>query len=528
MKNNLLLPATLLIALLVFLAWVCLHAGSQGGSSEVVRVYFAGTNSISGDTNAAAIENIFGCSQARALESQTLDKLSHAPGIWFKDKLPAGTNDGSAQLRPLLDDFLKSKWIFEMRQAPGAPEYALAIRLDDSRAQLWMNNLRGLLESWTKINAQNIPGGWELKQGMPGNLFRMVRAGDWVVAGCGQDELPLSEAWSQGEIAQNETNWLSAELDWPRLAHIFPALAKFDFPKTELQVTEADGDLKLAGKFHLSQPLPPLEKWQIPANMMHPPLTSFTAVRGFGSWLKKQPWPRLQAISPTPNQAFIWSTRGAPLQTYMAVQVSNATNALAQLGQNLTANTNWENQLLFPVDINCTADAITWQDVPYLQPEITARTGPTGEYLLADVTPYLPHKKPLPERLLIAANRENLVYYHWEITSERLADLPHITQMALMMTQQKQLERNEAANQWLDYVGPLLGNSVTEVTRTGPSELSFMRTAPAGLTAIELMALASWLEAPNFPGCDLKLPAPTFPEHRHHKKTATSAPRPGR
>jgi hypothetical protein len=38
--------------------------------------------------------------------------------------------------------------------------------------------------------------------------------------------------------------------------------------------------------------------------------------------------------------------------------------------------------------------------------------------------------------------------------------------------------------------------------------LSFTRKAPGGLTAVELTALANWLEAPNFPGCDLSLPAP--------------------
>ncbi len=524
MKKGLLFLAALLIAIVVFLIWVGVHTGFQKAAPSIVRIYFAGTNSISSDTNSAVFENEFGCPEARALESQTLDKLARAPGVWFKNQLPPGADDGSAQLRPLLDDFLKSEWVFEMRDAPASPEYSLAIHLDADRAQLWLNNLRSLLQTWTKINAQDVPGGWELKKDTAPNLFRIVRSGDWVVAGCGQDELPLSDSWAQGKIPQGETNWLSADVDWPRLAQIFPAFAKFDFPKTEMQVTGLDGNLQLAGKFELSQPLPPLEPWQTPTNMIHPPLTSFTAVRGFAPWLKNQPWAKRLQLTPEPDQAFIWSLGISPLQTFIAVPVPNATNALAQLGQNLFSNTNWQNHLIYPLRFNQTTDVISFQEIPYVQPEVRALSGPSGDFLFADVSPNILRRKALPPGLLQALDRDNLVFYHWEITSDRLTALPQLTQLALMMTQRKQLEQGEAAAVWLNHIGPTLGNCVTEVSQTGPSELTFIRTAPAGLTAIELIALANWLQAPNFPGCDLNLPPlPIVPHHKHHKNLTAPA-----
>lgn len=525
MKKGLLLLVVLLMAIAVILI---LRRGQAGpGAHSIARIYFAGTNTILSDPISATLTNKFGCPEAVALENQTLDKLSHAPGVWFKDKLPAGTSDGSAQLRPLLDDFLKSEWIFEMRDGPVSPEYALAIRLDDSRAQLWLNNLRGLLESWTKISAKNIPGGWELKKDLPPNLFRIVRAGDWVVVGCGQDKLPLSGAWSRGKIPQEETSWLSARLDWPRLAQIFPAFAKFDFPRIEMQVNGLVGNLKVTGQLDLSQPLPPLEKWQIPTNLIHEPLSSFTAVRGFAPWLEKQPWASRLKLSPEPDQAFSWSQKNPPLQTFLAVPAPNATNALAQLHQNLFANTNWESRLTYGLDISQTTNAILLGDLPYIQPEIDAISGSSGDFLLAGVLPNLPGRKTLPKQLLEAVNKDNQVFYHWEITSERLAVLPQLTQLALFMTRNKQLDPGEAASQWLSHIGPTLGNCVTEATETGPSEISFVRTAPAGLTAIELIALANWLEAPNFPGCDLSLPShPPVPRHKHphHKKLSAAAP----
>ena len=103
-------------------------------------------------------------------------------------------------------------------------------------------------------------------------------------------------------------------------------------------------------------------------------------------------------------------------------------------------------------------------------------------------------------------DRTNLVYYDWEITSERLQLLPQLTQLALMITRHKQLAAQSAAIKWLNRIGPTLGRTLTEVTQTAPNELSFTRKSAGGLTAFELTALANWLEATNFPGCDLRLP----------------------
>jgi hypothetical protein len=120
--------------------------------------------------------------------------------------------------------------------------------------------------------------------------------------------------------------------------------------------------------------------------------------------------------------------------------------------------------------------------------------------------PNVPRSQPLSPELLKQLNTPNLVYYHWEITAERLKALPQLSQFILMVTQHKQLDANSAAAKWLNQIGPTLGNSVTEVTQTGPNELTFTRSAPAGLTAVELTVLANWLEATNFPGCDLRWP----------------------
>ena len=143
-------------------------AFAQSQSNVLARIYFAGAAGFQNDANSAAFTNEFCSSPARALENQTLDKLSHAPGDFYKDKIPSGAGDGSAQLRPLLDDFLKSEWALEIDGPPASPEYALAIRLDARRAQLWQDNLRNLLWNHGPKSAPGMfPAAGELKKDLP-------------------------------------------------------------------------------------------------------------------------------------------------------------------------------------------------------------------------------------------------------------------------------------------------------------------------------------------------------------------------
>ncbi|MGH8022941.1 MAG: hypothetical protein ACRED1_05140, partial [Limisphaerales bacterium] len=149
-----------------------------------------------------------------------------------------------------------------------------------------------------------------------------------------------------------------------------------------------------------------------------------TAVRGFAPWLDKQSWwPGWLKLSPEPDQAFIWSLGQFPLQAYLAVPVTNSGAALSQVGQNLATHTNWEKHLLAPFALGRTDDRIFLRDVPFAGPEVRALKESSGDFLFADIFPNTPRGNPPPE-LLHALSRDNLVFYHWEVTSERLKELP--------------------------------------------------------------------------------------------------------
>jgi len=483
----------------------------------IAQVHFTGAEQISADTNAIAFTNLWCSPEARALRDQTLGKLSRTPYEWLKSKIPPGAGDGAAQLRPLLDDLLSAEWFLQIRDATnGSPEYALAIRLNADRARLWSTNLATVFQMWTGIPvAQDKSGNWELKKHQPPNSIRFACAGDWIVFGCGQDKLPVNDELVRRILAEKrpapaeKNDWLTADLDWPRLARWFPSLKAVDLPETRWQAVGRNGSLRLDGKLIFPQPLAlTLEKWRIPVDAIHEPIVSFTAVRGIAPWLEKQNWAQPYEISPVPNQMFVWAMGQLPLRTFAAVPVPDGKKALQEFEQKMSANTGWESYLMKPATMVMTNNQISWRGMPFISPNLRVLHEPTGDFLFAEVFPNSPKSNPLPPELFAQLNRTNLVYYDREITGERLTLLPQLMQLALMLTQHKQLAAQSAAAKWLYHISPTLGVAVTEVTQTAPNELSFTRKAPGGLTAIEFTALANWLEATNFPGCDLRLPPP--------------------
>jgi hypothetical protein len=482
----------------------------------IAQIHFAGAEKISADTNSVAFTNLFCSSEAMALREQTLNKLARAPYQFLQKRMTAGAGDETARLRPLLDDLLRAEWFLQIRDATnGSPEFALAVCLDKNRAELWRTNLADVLESWTKLSVEKTRDGWQMKKHLPPDLIRFVRVGDWVVLGCGQEELPLNDEIARRVRAEKrptlaKKDWLSADLDWPRLARWFAPLQKFDLPKTQLQAVGSGNNLRLNGKFIFTQPLDlPLEKWRMPTNTIHEPFDSFTATRGFAPWLEKQKWTQMFKIEPTPDQIFIWSLAQIPFQTFAAVPVPDTAKAIRRLGKKLSAvaGTNFDSAVFGLCQLTTNDSEIVLRGFPFISPFVQNVREPSGDFLLAGLSPNSPDSGPLPPELFAALAPTNLVFYHWEITAERLPEVRPLSQFALMLAQRNQLDGKSAAAKWLDRIGPTLGDTSTTITQTAPDELTFTRRAPGGLIAIEFVALANWLESTNFPLDGFQLPA---------------------
>jgi hypothetical protein len=472
----------------------------------IAQIHFAGVQKISASKESAAFNNEFSSAEALALRKQTADKLSNWLPGWLQKNTGVAVTSGAMKLRPLFDDLQKSEWFLEARRtANGRPQVAIAIKLAADRANLWQANLKPFF---------------------PAASFKST--GGWLVFDSGPDAPKLGDRLTQ-ETSKPDGAWLSVDVNWLQLGAWYPQLKLLGLPETRLQVTAADANLHIDGKLFFPENLAMnLEPWRMPTNTVHQPFVSFTAVRGFSGWLKTQPWAQPYLLTPEANQLFIWALPQIPYQTFAAVPVADSMVMLAQAYAWLQPVFNapkTAGEFFTPFTLGRTNDEITLRGTPFIAPYIRSVHEPAGQFLFAGVFPNTPRSKPLPPELFQRLATKDLVYYHWEITAERWPEVLNLSQLGLVLTSHRQLEGNSVALKWIQKIAPKLGNTVTEITRTGPAEMTFTRKAPGGFTAAELFVLGSWLEAPNFPGFDIKMPPrPKRPLRPHHAPPGSPAP----
>jgi len=487
-------------------ALVTLAAGVRAALPQpdlIAQIHFAGAQKISAGANPAAFTNEFCSAEALALRAQTADKLSAWLAGWLQKNLNVTVPDGAAKLRPLFDDLQTSEWFLESRSAAdGRVEAAIAIQLDDARAQTWRASLKPFFAA-----------------------AAFKSAGGWLIFDSGTGAQKLGDNLAQ-RISASPASWLDLDVNWPRLAQWYPELKALGLPETVFSMTAPDSNFLINGKFLFPENLSlNLENWRVPTNTLHQPFNSFTAVRGIAAWFQSQAWAQPFQLTPAPDQLFVWSLPQNPFQTFAAIPVPDSAAALAQsyarLQPALTA-ADASNYFALPVTVEPTNNEIRWRGMPFVSPDLRSVREPAGQFLFWETFPNTPRSRPLPPELFQQLAMKNLVFYHWEVTAERVPQLMNLGQFSLMITSHKQLVAGTPGFKWLQKTAATPGTSATEITQSGPAELTFARKAPGVFTAVELFALANWLEAANFPGCDLKLPPRSLLLRRLHQQQMSS------
>ena len=498
-------------------------AAPRNSPDPIASWHFLGSSQMAADTNLTKLKALWDLPASRELKTEAMLKLAKVPFALARTKAAPGTNDFAPLLQPLIEDLVRSESFFQMRGLTNQPpELLLAVRLDETRAQIWRTNLAAVLGAWMALPTSEIQAeglnGWELKKHVAPNLVRFVRAGDWVVLGWGQDRLSLQDETlmrikkENRPVAAAKDYWLSAWADWPRLAPLVSLSNELDLSQIRFTLVRKDESVRMKLVLESSTPLSlKLDPWQIPTNTIHGPFVSFTAVRGIGEWLSRQKAVQPFKWGPMPNQFCIWAMPQIPFQTFVAAPVANPTNVLQELSSKLGSafNANIEKYRLG--SIQWQTNGIVWEGLPYIVPSLRPVHGASGDFILGGIFPNTPTGAQPPAELLSLLNRgTNLVYYDWEITPERLTEWRNVSQLFLVLSRHRQLDAQSAGAKWLDAVGSKLGVTLTEGAQTGPKELTFMRGSPLGFTAVELVTLANWLQSTNFPfGVFDKLPVRT-------------------
>ena len=309
------------------------------------------------------------------------------------------------------------------------------------------------------------------------------------------------------------TNWLDAWADWPALAPHHLAPEWINMPSMRLQVqgrpdfVRSQLTVKFAAPLNLA-----LNPWQVPTNVIHNPIVSFSAVRGVAPRLSETEWAKAVSLPALPDQVYIWALPNIPMQTQVIAPVANASNLLDQLQPGLLALVNpflarhapesalADHAQAFKFQATWANNEITIPGLPFISPHLSAIHAASGDYLLGGLLPASRGVQPLPPELLTQlAAHTNLVYYGWEFTGDRLKQWHVLSQLSQLLLGAKLPEPEAPGNKWLTALSPKLGNAGTLVSLTAPDELTLVRNSALGFTAVELTALEYWLDSPGFP-----------------------------
>ena len=287
------------------------------------------------------------------------------------------------------------------------------------------------------------------------------------------------------------------------------------FERLKLSVTPANQSLKIRGSATYSYDLPKLGTPPVvPVDLVTETAVSFTLVREPGAWLEPNSVLRSFLPNPIPNATFFWGGQSSPYQFFMALPFTGRDEFNTHFGPVLQAQ-------LLPISkaidfssivLDTNRAAIQMKTVPFVLPQVQVRQCGTNDYLVAEVFPSTDSQPGLTPALIErVSGRTNLVLYDWEYTQLRFDTWFRIGQLALLCSGHQQHINGTPSLRWIQKVQlntPSAINTSTEITQTGPRELTLKRSAPLAFTSTELYWLANWLESANFPAANFLMPIP--------------------
>lgn len=476
----------------------------------LVRFHFAGRKALGADGSASILKQVDNLPETAALRAHFGRRLGEVATTVWGEFLPAGIKNQPELLQPLIEDLTSCETLIEVRGPIGRSETVIAVELTDERAQQWQTNLLQLSRAWQlgtpATTALEGVSGWKVVR-PEGPGLQVFRRQQWTLLGLGPDRSPALESALRSLVHAGRPmaagrGMLDLQADLPKLGKWFPVLTRFPLAPVHLTVVGRDENVRTELQIQYQEKIPwKFEAWQIPTNLVSEPLTSFTIAQGVQSFLAGFEGLRSLGIT-LPNQFCAWGAFHQYGHTFFSVPQSQASNMLAgiypkadevlrhyfdtPLGQLLYAPSRGE---------------IAWGGgLPGIAPTLASTKTAGGEFLYARMFPLLPSRTQPPADLFAQfQGRTNLLYYDWELTSNRIDVARQLYSLGNIFDRRPPPPSESPSQKWLRAVGPLLANTATEITQTSPHELRLVRKSQIGFTGIELATFSAWLESPGFP-----------------------------
>lgn len=486
-------------------------------SNTVLRCHWMGKNALGVAANAYSFMQMWELPESKQLEVQFLSRLAMSIGG------PADNGNvplASSTLAALMDDVLKRESFLEIRLSTNKTiQFVLAIRMDYARADVWYGSLASVISSTRGVFPANKSNGWVALDPKTQSTIEFTSVGDWALIGVASGSNPLLEETKQriyqvGTPAVFKANkaWLEidAESGWLARQLGLNLEAKPEMPRVSLSVSGNGAQVITSGELFFEKPLNlPLEPWTFPRDMVQGEVVGFGAARGFGSFLQgTRVWKELE-VRTAPNQLFTWTETADPLlRQKIAVPLDHATQLTDTLGKKFAPRaTAWlTSHATGRVETWSDAPGIIWTYLPVISPYLLATN---DSLIIGGMLPNPPpstntligiYPRPSLDELLATLNRQtNLVAFEWETTGERAESIHVLGQVLRVIMRHPQMPPDTASSQWLQSIRLRLGNTTTLVTLVAPNRLAYERKSTVGFNALELHALADWMESPTFP-----------------------------
>lgn len=509
-----------------------------GASGPLYRHHFVGMSQVAKGTNATKLKEVWALKASADFRQQVLDKLAGAPREFWRKQLATNAPEQKEVVRPLLDDLVANESILEIKGPSTRAEGFLAIRLPKDRVGVWNTNLWKLVQNWKPGTTEQLQvgqqKGWGFKR-PDGGMAQIYFVGDWVLVGVGPDKLTLlpgylDKAAKTGRPvpALAESNLIEMDVDFSHLRSWFPFLSMFQMPPTHIDVIGKGEYLRTEAKFKFSEKIPwKPEEWKIPTGSISEPLASFTIGQGIAPLLPDVKGLGLLGVKNYPNQFCLWSLATVHFVNFFGVPMDNALNVVQQVGPHLTnLITAYLPQPIGQVAMSTNKTEVAWGGLPAILPFVRAVQDHGTDYLIGGSFPLLKKTNTPPPAELFSqfAGRKNLMYYDWELTQQTMTHARQIWQQIDMLYQRTFLNTNAPSVQWAMSTEPLLGNTITEVTQTGPNELSLTRKSHLGFTGFEIVMLTRWMDSSLFP---FNYQAPERPKRTRGQAPNPRVPMPG-
>lgn len=485
----------------------------------VLQYHFIGATPLAQNTNAASATKAFALKSTVTFANLALNRLAMSLG----ESLHFGTNAKTnlLLLRPLLDDLLLSESMASVWGVSDRPlDFVLAVHLDTNRTQLWQQNLKAINHGPGEELRVETFSGWQWNRGET-NSFWMVPAQDWLVVGNGERLASVRSDYLQ-QIQKSgrpapalEANCFEADVDWPRLSNWVPLSdCPLKLGRTQAVICPENGNLRMTCHVTYPQAI----EWQphpmhIPTNLVREPLTSFVTGQNVEPFLKSDETRLRYGLTPFSDQFYFWSMGEIAFQSYAVWPDKNPRNTMAALSTNAMDELNPKLQEIDKTQLiwRPKKRELVWMKLPLITPGMLPVPTNDGQFIAAALFSRTPGKGPVPPALWKQfQDRTNLVYYDWELTGPRLKHLLTLTQVLPILQMlgmgPRELDANDKSpaaqavqyrldvqEKWLAGLTLYLGNTITEVTKTGPNELTVIRNSPFVFNSLELIVLSHLL-----------------------------------